>query len=108
MLDELRPDVRSRIGRYVYTTTPDEPFVDVVANLLNQKGVTLGLLESNTDGDVAARLRAAGAERVLRARVLPDEAITTVDEATAVALAAELRRERRGPGRGHRQHRRRG
>ena len=94
MLDELEADVRSRIDRYVYTTTPDEPFVDVVANLLNQKGVTLGLLESNTDGDVAARLRAAGAGAVLRrARVLPDEAITTVDEAAAVALAEELRAE---------------
>ena len=94
LLDELEADVRSRIGRYVYTTTPDEPFVDVVANLLNQKGVTLALLESNTDGDVAARLRAAGAGAVLRAaRVLPDEAVTAVDEATAVALAEELRAE---------------
>lgn len=94
LLDELEADVRSRIGRHVYSTTPDEPFVNVVADLLNQQGATVALLESNTDGDVAQRLRDAGAATQLRAaQVLTDADVPAVDEATAIALAQALRAE---------------
>jgi nicotinamide-nucleotide amidase len=92
LLDELEADVRSRIGRHVYSTTPDEPFVNVVADLLNQQGATVALLESNTDGDVARRLRDAGAATQLRAaQTLADADAPAVDEATAIALAQKLR-----------------
>lgn len=91
LLDKLEADVRSRIGRYVYSTTPDEPFVTVVADLLNRHGVTLALLESNTGGDVAARFHHAGVGAQLRQAKTVDALPVSAESATDQAEA--LRRE---------------
>ena len=56
MLDALESAIRERIGQFIYSTTPEEPFATMMARLLHERGATLALLESNTAGGVAARL----------------------------------------------------
>jgi nicotinamide-nucleotide amidase len=59
LLDEIEAEVRSRIGRYVYSTTPNEPFAQVVARLMQDQNATVALFETNTEGSIAQRLSAA-------------------------------------------------
>lgn len=61
MLDVLEQEIRRRIGEYIYSTTPDEPFEAAVARLMQERGATVGVLESNTAGKVAGRLAGATA-----------------------------------------------
>ncbi len=60
MIDTLERSIRERIGEYVYSTTPEEPFEAVVARALENHGATVAILESNTRGRLATRLTAVG------------------------------------------------
>ncbi len=59
MLDTLEAEVRSRLGRYIYSTTPEERYETVVARRLHEHGFTVALLETNSDGQIAQRLSSA-------------------------------------------------
>jgi nicotinamide-nucleotide amidase len=59
LLDDLEGQVRSQIGRYIYSTTPGESYETVVMRALQARGVTLALLETNTRGLFARRVAAA-------------------------------------------------
>ncbi len=59
MLDKLEAEVRSRLGRYIYSTTPDESYETVVARRLQENGYTVALLETNSAGQIARRLSQA-------------------------------------------------
>ncbi len=59
LLDEIEAEVRSRIGRYIYSATPDEPFPQVVARLLAERKTTVALFETNTQGSLNQRLSGA-------------------------------------------------
>ena len=61
MLDKLEREIRARIGKYIYSNTPEEPFESVVTRLLQDQERTLALLETNTDGGIARRLSSAQA-----------------------------------------------
>lgn len=60
LLDGVEAQVRALIGGVVYSTTPGEPYEAVVVRALRDAGVRAVLLETNTGGSVAARLRDAG------------------------------------------------
>jgi nicotinamide-nucleotide amidase len=60
LLDALEEQVRARLGNIVYSATPGEPFEAVVARALRDAGVHAVLLETNTGGNIAARLRDVG------------------------------------------------
>ena len=68
MLDELEAEIRARIGEFIYSDVPNETFVDVVARGLSGIDATVALIESNTDGNVAARLDAAPGDTPVTAR----------------------------------------
>jgi nicotinamide-nucleotide amidase len=59
MLDVMEQEVRARIGEHIYSTTPEEPFEAAVVTLLQARGATVSLVESNTRGSIAARLAGA-------------------------------------------------
>ncbi len=59
MLDQLEAEVRTRLGRYIYSTTPGETYETVVTQLLQAKNRTIALLETNTRGLLAKRMAAA-------------------------------------------------
>ncbi|RIK35970.1 MAG: competence/damage-inducible protein A [Chloroflexi bacterium] len=59
LLDNLEGQVRKRIGRYIYSTTPGESYEAVVIRTLQTAGATLALLETNTRGLLAQRIAAA-------------------------------------------------
>ncbi len=56
LLDEIEAEVRSRIGRYIYSATANEPFPQVVARLLQDREETVTLFETNTQGSLSQRL----------------------------------------------------
>lgn len=56
LLDQAEAQVRAQIGRYIYSTTPGEAYETVLARRLQEAGITVALLETNTRGDVARRL----------------------------------------------------
>lgn len=58
LLDELEKEVRLRVGAFIYSTTPEEPYEAVVARTLQEAGVQVALLETNTAGTIAGRLDA--------------------------------------------------
>ncbi len=55
-------DIRARLGDYIFGVD-GETLESVVAGLLMERGLTLALVESNTDGRIADRLRQALAAR---------------------------------------------
>jgi nicotinamide-nucleotide amidase len=59
MLDALEAEVREQVGDFIYSTTPGESYETVLEEHLQAAGVTLALLETNTQGALAARLAAA-------------------------------------------------
>ena len=59
MLDQLEAQVRERIGRYIYSTTPGEAYETIVTRLLQPQNATIALLETNTQGLLAKRIAAA-------------------------------------------------
>ncbi|MCC6456590.1 MAG: CinA family nicotinamide mononucleotide deamidase-related protein [Caldilineaceae bacterium] len=56
MLDALEAAVRERIGDFIYSSVPEEPFAAVVARQLQLVHANIAILESNTGGNLAARL----------------------------------------------------
>ncbi|GIV80197.1 CinA family nicotinamide mononucleotide deamidase-related protein [Litorilinea aerophila] len=56
MLDVLEARIRERIGEFIYSTTPDEPFERAVVSLLQAAGATVAVLESDPPGILARRL----------------------------------------------------
>lgn len=59
LLDHIEEQVRQRIGRYIYSTTPGESYEAVVVRTLQTAGATVALLETNTRGLLARRIAAA-------------------------------------------------
>lgn len=59
MLDGLEAQVRAHVGKYIYSTTPDEAYETVLARRLVELNATIAVLETNTRGAIAARLAAA-------------------------------------------------
>lgn len=59
LLDQIEAQVRERVGRYIYSTTPGERYETVVVRTLQTAGATLALLETNTRGLLAQRISAA-------------------------------------------------
>ncbi|MCB0047508.1 MAG: CinA family nicotinamide mononucleotide deamidase-related protein [Caldilineaceae bacterium] len=62
MLDELESRIRERIGRYIYSTTPKQPFPEFLIGLLEQRGATVGLVEVNTNGRLAQDMHEAAGD----------------------------------------------
>jgi nicotinamide-nucleotide amidase len=58
MLDEVAADLRARLGDFVYGVG-DVALEAVVIAAVQQAGHTLAVVETNTDGELAARLRSA-------------------------------------------------
>jgi nicotinamide-nucleotide amidase len=61
-IDAVEAEVRSRIGAYIYSTTPDEKYETYLARRLQEHGYSVALLETNTRGAIAGRLSAGVAE----------------------------------------------
>ena len=59
LLDAAEARVRELIGQYIYSTVPGESYEAVLVRRLQEKGVTLALVESNTHGTLAERLAKA-------------------------------------------------
>ena len=74
MLDEIEAAVRALVGKYIYSTTPDEAYETVLARRLAEIGATVAVLETNTRGAIAARLAAAlPGHNPVAANVLADD-----------------------------------
>lgn len=58
-LDAIEAEIRTRIGAYIYSTTPDEKYETYLVRRLQEHGFSVGLLETNTRGLVAERLSSA-------------------------------------------------
>jgi nicotinamide-nucleotide amidase len=94
LLDGLEAEIRTRIGEYIYSTTPDEPYEAMLVRALSERSLTLALLESNTLGKLAQRLVSGqGAARVLVMSCVvgepgvPDEVSRAVDEVQRLGLS---------------------
>jgi nicotinamide-nucleotide amidase len=90
MIREMEAKVRERLGDWIYgegTETVEE----VVARLLAAKNWRIALVETNTRGMIAGRLRATpeGAHVIQGAMVL--DRVASIDESTAQAIANEFR-----------------
>jgi len=59
LIDEMEAVIRTRVGRYIYSTVAGEKFVTVVARLLQENGSTVSLVETNTSGTLAQLLTEA-------------------------------------------------
>jgi nicotinamide-nucleotide amidase len=104
LLDPLEAEIRRRLEGHIYSMTPEEPFEAVVARLLQGRGATVALVESNTQGAVAGRLAAGNAvyaavtaqyrsdSTELPATLAHTVANGSPSEAYAVAAAESLRR----------------
>ena len=51
--------MRAHVGKYIYSTTPDEAYETVLVRRLAELNATVAMLETNTRGAIAARLAAA-------------------------------------------------
>ncbi len=59
MLDMIEAEIRRRVGSYIYSTVPGERYETAVARRIQENGLTVAFLETNTAGRVAERLSAA-------------------------------------------------
>ena len=59
LLDAAEARVRELIGQYIYSTVPGESYEAVLVRRLQEKAVTLAVVESNTHGALAERLAKA-------------------------------------------------
>lgn len=62
LLDTIEADIRKRLGDYIYSMTPGERYETVIARRLQQHGLTVALLETNSGGRIADRLNSALAD----------------------------------------------
>ena len=88
LLDEIEETIRARLGVYIYSTTPGEAYETVIARRVQQHGLRVAMLETNSGGKVADRLNAAlpGFHPVVVRMVAGDAAVPA-------ELAALLRKE---------------
>jgi nicotinamide-nucleotide amidase len=87
MLDALEAAVRERIGDFIYSNVPEEPFATVVARQLQLAHANIAILESNTGGNLAARLaESTGAEPVVSLAIVVNT--DEVPETVAAQLVA--------------------
>lgn len=92
MLDELEAEVRRRIGDTVYSTVPEEPFERVVVRQLAARRATIALLETNTLGQIAARMAQADQTgETVRARYLATDSGLPTTVAAAIAAQPEAK-----------------
>ncbi len=85
-LDALESEIRRRIGEFIYSTTPDEPYEVVLARALAQREWKVALVESNTQGRLAQRLIAGqGVTTVVSASLTADDPALPPDVAQAVS-----------------------
>lgn len=105
MIDDLEAEVRQRLSTWIYGVD-DDTLASVVAGRLRQRGVTLALLETNTNERIAADFSDSGQNDVLlesltveslssSALHLGAESEITLDEAGA-RMAAGLLKVRSG------------
>lgn len=84
MLDEVAVDLRARLGDYIYGEG-DVALEAVVVAALQQAGYTLAVVETNTGGEIAARLRSApGGEQTV-----PSSAVISSLSEMGVSAPAE-------------------
>lgn len=84
MLDEVATDLRARLGSFVYAEG-EVALEAVVIEALQRCGHTLAVVETNTGGEIAARLRTApGGEQVV-----PSSAVITALADMGVAAPEE-------------------
>ncbi len=90
MIREMETRVRDRLGDWIYGEGT-ETIEEVVARLLAARNWRAALVETNTRGTIADRLRATpeGARVITGAMLL--EQVDSIDEATAGKLANEFR-----------------
>ena len=90
LIREMEAKVRERLGDWIYgegTETVEE----VVARLLAARNWRIALVETNTRGTIATRLRGTPeGKRVIRAAMVLDQ-VSTIDEPTAKIIADEFR-----------------
>lgn len=65
MLDEIEAQIRAKLNKYIYSTTPGESYETVIARKMAEVGSTVALLETNTGGSLASRLRTALPDHVV-------------------------------------------
>ena len=94
LLDTMEEKVRAVIGSYIYSTTPDEAVESVLARLLHEADASVALLETVTDGAIAARLNKGvdpeNPVRILHADAEASALRTLLDKPPAGEVAHEL------------------
>lgn len=85
MIEGVAEIVRSRVGKYVYSENDDETVEVVVVRLLRGRGETLSIVESNTAGAIAERIRSVvgGNDILIEAKVVEAAAVVTATEGPA-------------------------
>lgn len=97
LLDQMEAELRSRLGQYIYSTTPGEKVEAVVAQKLRQNGVRVAIYETSTTGSVAERLKQAGGDdfdpvvAAWSSQDMPDDLLPA--EARAQLAASEISEE---------------
>ncbi len=94
LIREMEAKVRERLGDYIYGEGA-ESLEQAVARLLMARNWRVALVESNTRGGIAARLRATPEGEHILAEASVLENVYPVDEPTAAALAERVRAETR-------------
>ncbi len=74
LIADMEARVRARVGDYIYGIG-QETLEEVIARLLHERGAQVSILETNTEGEIARRLRSApaGSEVLRDSRVLGEE-----------------------------------
>lgn len=88
MLDEIEQQIRSKIDKYIYSTVPGESYETVVARTVQELGKTVAIVETNTAGAIAARLKGALPEGSVLAAAYTADA--TAASAAPAGIAAAL------------------
>lgn len=90
MLDQVEAQIRAKIDKYIYSTVPGETYETVIARNLLELGKTVAIVETNTAGAIAARLRDAlpGGSVLAAAYVAHAEEAGDAPRAVADALAS--------------------
>lgn len=91
MLNDLEREVRSRIGEFIYTDTPEESYEAVLVKRLQTQGATLAISENNTRGTLAERVRQALPSFDPLQNAVLDDSIA-VSEAAVSEAAQQLQR----------------
>ena len=101
LLDQMEEKVRTVIGSYIYSTTPDETVESVLAGLLLKADASVAMLETVSGGAIAERMKGGFSSddsvRILEAdqKTAPFQQLLDRPPASEVArdLALQLRQE---------------